>query len=397
MASSIQQLETKEKLEKASKPENAYTETKLVVIEYNDLTNPDTDLKSKIEAAFGVDGLGILAVRGVPNVETQRAALLPLGPRLASQPQEVLRTYEHPKSLWSFGWSCGKEKLQGRPDYSKGSWYANPIENDPFNSDPEIVDTWPSFAHPNIWPTEHLPELEKAFMDLGTTIYDTGKLLAAHCDLFVQSHSRSFEQGRIHRTIRQSRITKGRFLHYFAKTDEDLKNNDVDDMFSSWCGWHNDHGSLTGLVPAMFFDESKESAVALPRSPDPKSGLYIRGRDGNLYKVRAPGPDHLLFQIGETAQIHSGGILQATPHAVRGPAVAQVSRCTLAVFMEPGWEEPMNCPDDRRPAQAQSSLAEARLPIGVSPLGSRWGSPNCPFTTCDFGAFTKETLGALHD
>ncbi len=24
--------------------------------------------------------------------------------------------------------------------------------------------------------------------------------------------------------------------------------------FSSWCGWHNDHGSLTGLTSAMYMD-----------------------------------------------------------------------------------------------------------------------------------------------
>ena len=31
------------------------------------------------------------------------------------------------------------------------------------------------------------------------------------------------------------------------------------------------------------------------------------------------GDDSLAFQIGECSQIHTGGILQATPHAVRGP------------------------------------------------------------------------------
>ena len=32
-----------------------------------------------------------------------------------------------------------------------------------------------------------------------------------------------------------------------------------DNDFSDWCGWHNDHGSLTGLVPAMYMNrEGKE-------------------------------------------------------------------------------------------------------------------------------------------
>jgi hypothetical protein len=38
-------------------------------------------------------------------------------------------------------------------------------------------------------------------------------------------------------------------------------------------------------------------------------GLYIRNRNGDLVKGGIP-PTHLAFQIGETTQIHTGGILQ---------------------------------------------------------------------------------------
>lgn len=33
---------------------------------------------------------------------------------------KVKRQYEHKESFYSFGWSHGKEKLQGRPDVAKG-------------------------------------------------------------------------------------------------------------------------------------------------------------------------------------------------------------------------------------------------------------------------------------
>jgi isopenicillin N synthase-like dioxygenase len=49
-------------------------------------------------------------------------------------------------------------------------------------------------------------------------------------------------------------------------------------------------------------------------------GLYIKSRSGALVKANVP-PDHLAYQIGETAQIHSGGILQATPHCVKAAEV----------------------------------------------------------------------------
>lgn len=81
------------------------------------------------------------------------------------------------------------------------------------------------------------------------------------------------------------------------------------------CGWHNDHGSLTGLTPALFLDE--EGRPLAGGSPDADSGLYVLSRSGELVKADVP-QDHLAFQIGETAQIHSGGVLQATPHAVKG-------------------------------------------------------------------------------
>lgn len=137
-----------------------------------------------------------------------------------------------------------------------------------------------------------------------------------------------------------SKCCKARLLHYFPRSIEDISestdttNNNEEDTFSSWCGWHNDHGSLTGLVSAMYLDEDGNAVT----NSDSNAGLYIRGRSSELIKVGIP-EDHVAFQIGETAQIHSGGILQATPHAVRGTSMPRISRETFAVFMEPMWDE----------------------------------------------------------
>ena len=57
--------------------------------------------------------------------------------------------------------------------------------------------------------------------------------------------------------------------------------------------------------------------------------------------------DYLLFQMGETAQIHSGGYLRATPHAVRGCSTPGVSRSTMAVFLEPHHAFDMVMPQNR--------------------------------------------------
>mmetsp|Transcript_27452 Transcript_27452/g.39310 ORF Transcript_27452/g.39310 Transcript_27452/m.39310 type:complete len:81 (-) Transcript_27452:327-569(-) len=52
----------------------------------------------------------------------------------------------------------------------------------------------------------------------------------------------------------------------------------------------------------------------LQTSPDPLAGLYIKSRNGKIHHVSIPS-DSLAFQVGETTQIHSGGLLQATPHS----------------------------------------------------------------------------------
>ena len=187
--------------------------TDVVVLQYDDLV-ADRDLTASIKAAFGPDGLGILAVQGVPEVARQRQALLPLAPRFASMPHDVKAKYEHPESFWSFGWSHGKEKLQGRPDFAKGSYYNNPMENTPF-TDEATIKEYPSFAHPNIWPTEHLPELEPAFMELGQTIVRVGKLVAKQCDRYIEAKSPAYAKGKLSRVLDASRVTKARLLHYF--------------------------------------------------------------------------------------------------------------------------------------------------------------------------------------
>jgi hypothetical protein len=85
----------------------------LVTVSHASLTDPSADLSAAIEAAFGPEGLGIIVVDGVPGYGEARAALLPLASRLASLPADVLAGMEDPLSHWNFGWSHGKEKLEG--------------------------------------------------------------------------------------------------------------------------------------------------------------------------------------------------------------------------------------------------------------------------------------------
>lgn len=382
-----------ENVEYLQAPVDGKEPRRVVVLNYTDLVQPNVDLSAAIEEAYGFNGLGILAVRGVPNFTQLRGELLPLIHKFATQPEEVKKKTEHLESSYSFGWSHGKEVLEGKPDFSKGSYYNNPVFDRPFD-DEELIKKYPSFCHPNIWP-EGMPEFRDGFMNMGKLLVDVGLLIAKQCDIFVKKQCPAFEEGKLERIVRESRTAKGRALHYFPIeefTSEECgekscqSNHDAD--VSSWCGWHNDHGSLTGLVPAMYM--SKEGVEVT--NPDSSSGLYIRARNGDLVKAVIPS-EYMVFQIGETACIHSGGYLQATPHCVRGAAGEKargVSRETMAVFMEPMWDEPMTVPTGVEPDMATRGSGAQHLPKGVPPLATRWNEKQ------DFGSFTTSTLSSYY-
>ena len=187
----------------------------VVVLRYSDLVS-GADLSSEIERAFGYDGLGLLAVSGVPQLAERRAALLPLAHAFARLPDAAKDKYESADTVYQVGWSHGSEKLQGHPDYSKGSFYANPLHNAPF-TDPQHIRDYPSFAAPNIWPAEELPALEPAFMAAGSLMVDVGRLVAQQCDAYVRRRSATYPAARLADVVATSRVCKGRLLHYFAR------------------------------------------------------------------------------------------------------------------------------------------------------------------------------------
>jgi hypothetical protein len=265
--------------------------TPIVELRYSDLVSTGIILIDEISEAFSADGNGILIVSGVPGYAEARQQLLPLARDFAKLDTTIQDKYVHSASYYSFGWSHGKEKLQGRPDLSKGSFYANPQYDRPVD-DENVIAQFPSFVHPNIWPTDDLPSLEPAFKDLGQMIVSVGLLVAKQCDLYIQSRSSTYKKNLLHSIISESKCCKARILHYYPingqntnhvekgnrdlcnsnleKKGDEIKHN-VDEDFSSWCGWHNDHGSLTGLTSAMLLNEDGD----LVTESDDTAGIYM--------------------------------------------------------------------------------------------------------------------------
>lgn len=305
----------------------------------------------------------------MPGFPKLREALLPLAASFAQLPDDVKCLYEDEASSFNVGWSCAKEVLEnGQPDRFKGSFYANPATDIP-TTDETLLALYPSDLRPNIWPTEHLPQLEKAFKDLGALIIDVGQMLLKHCDAYVEAKLLEGGPG-LWNAVAASSVNKGRLLHYFPHNP----NTKPADDEQNWCGWHKDHGLLTGLTSAMYLDANGQQGEC----KDPGAGLHVRDRSGNVVRV-AIGQNELAFQVGEVMQILSGGLLQATPHGVFGPKAAlsdSLSRNTFAVFMQPNFDHLLVCP------------AGAEAAVGVD----RWQGGE----QLTFGEFAQRTFDVYY-
>eukprot|EP01091_Cochliopodium_minus_P016985 TRINITY_DN6535_c0_g1_i1.p1 TRINITY_DN6535_c0_g1~~TRINITY_DN6535_c0_g1_i1.p1 ORF type:complete len:406 (-),score=97.91 TRINITY_DN6535_c0_g1_i1:55-1149(-) len=338
---------------------------KLVVLDYNDLIR-GKDLSKSIEKAYNYDGLGILAVKNVPNLPTYRKEFLPYASRVALLTKEQQSTLENKESKYCLGWSHGKEKFEGVFDVNKGSYYFNPQYDVP-SDDKDLIERYPESFCPNLWPTNYLPGFEGAAKQLGRLMVNVGILVAEQCDLYTKSKVPEFPRYTLRDSITRSYTAKARLLHYFSfKEAQNIKEG-------AWCGWHNDHGSLTALCPAMFMHEGNiEEEIS---NEDPNAGLWIKSRKNETIKVNLPR-DYLGFQIGETSQIQSGGFLRATPHSVMPSKFPNVVRNTLAVFMQPNFSTSIDPP--------------AGIPIGQIDC-KRYK------TGMNFGDFHKVTLDEYYD
>jgi len=127
-------------------------------------------------------------------------------------------------------------------------------------------------------------------------------------------------------------------------------------------------------------------------NPDPKSGLYVKARNGSIVKVDIPS-DCIAFQIGETACIHSGGILQATPHCVKAPKGIEakgISRESMAVFMGPMPEESMTLPKGADKDLVLNASSPKYLPEGVPYLHTRWDE------SMNYAQFSEKTFASYY-
>lgn len=104
----------------------------------------EASVRRSISLAFGPSGPGIIVVSSLPSSYFDlRKQLLDSGNALPFIPEEDLKALELPSIHYAVGWSHGREQFNGAPDYSKGSFYANPHYNDPSLGNHELLEKYP--------------------------------------------------------------------------------------------------------------------------------------------------------------------------------------------------------------------------------------------------------------
>ncbi len=120
--------------------------------------------------------------------------------------------------------------------------------------------------------------------------------------------------------------------------------------------------------------------------PDGHSSLQVMDSMTGGSTFVAVAADCLVVQVGEAAQILSGGKLVARAHCVARPTMAaDVSRETMAVFLQPAWERPLMLPMWGAETALQAGGLSTDLETMIPPLTSRWRQGST------FAEFSQET------
>lgn len=129
-----------------------------------------------------------MLINNVPNYKEYRKKLLPLAYDLHNIPRQIQRTYERPEAYYAVGLCPGdRYAYKGIVDVST-SWYCNPLQDkvEPVHYIKDGKEMVGSSYEDNFWPTEHLPELEPAFKNMGKLNSDVGVKLSHHIEKLVK-------------------------------------------------------------------------------------------------------------------------------------------------------------------------------------------------------------------
>lgn len=367
---------TEEKTASTSSSDGADAVT---ILDWTEIAASETsaDLLAKLEHALGPNGIGLVAIRNVPDFVSTKQSFLPQAHQLVHLPSDYLESaLTDPSSLYNAGWSHGKEKLGDKPDTAKGSFYYNPVTDLPGTE--QDRHKYP-YSYPlNKWPTEKMPDFQEEAKRMGMILKQATVHLAKHIDALAASKCHDYPEQFLYQKMKDTDKVKARLLYYFPQEAQQVSED-------SWIGWHNDSGFLTALGGDLYVNHETGEPM---ECPDPDAGLYVADRQQQARKIDLPA-DCCAVQIGECTQIVTGGAVRATPHCVRGAKAPNVARISLPCFVDTPPYQVLAVPPS---ASREEVLESAANSTKVPPLGPRWTGNDMTF-----GEFLQRTFSMYYD
>ncbi|KAL6623051.1 hypothetical protein ACP70R_032930 [Stipagrostis hirtigluma subsp. patula] len=402
----------------------------------------DDDRRRRVLATVGTElgrgGSGLLAIADVPRAGALRRRLLPLARRLAlmDHPTRALLLMNHglgsdvplkklDRSVSSFAQLLKHSGNLHLLQTMKGN---ESISNEfGCQHQAQAVD---GFEEPKSDDIDNLGELVK---ELGLYMMELGILVARACDIVIGG-------GQLEQSIADFGTAKARLIHYHSEFDnivtkgtsskrkglvdkatakpsqscsqssvsqstsciksddkpnvkEKIENDSKDivvqdqggtvSLSNLWQEWHYDYGIFTVLTAPLFLRASMGEECLMSKEchpPDGHTHLQLCNRR-KIFSVRC-SPDSFIVQVGEAADILSGGKLRSTLHAVSRPlSYTDISRETFVVFLQPSWDKTLTCSVYSSDAEDESNDAK-ELPVSSDGFAK----------SCHEDAFMQEVL-----
>lgn len=366
----------------------------LIILEWEEICTAETSPKllAQLETALGPSGIGLVAIRGVPDFWKTKQSFLPKAHSLVHLPADYLEEeLTDVASLYNSGWSHGKEKLGANkaPDFAKGSFYYNPVTDLPGTAEERAK--YP-YSYPlNKWPSaDRMPGFQTEAQAMGLILKTATVALAKHIDALAATKCATYPPQFLYQDMKETDKVKARLLYYFPLATAAKEGGEATPTTppseDSWIGWHNDSGFLTALGGDMYVHHETGAVVDCP---DPAAGLYVTDRLQQAHKVHLP-PDCCAIQMGECTQIVTGGAVRATPHCVRGASNApHVARISLPCFVDTPPYQPLAVP----PLTTRDQVLDVKTQSPkVPPLGPRWTVDGMTL-----GEFLQTTFAMYYD
>ena len=335
--------------------------TSVIRLSYKDLVNKTPFAISCAKRAFCERGcFGALSIYDIPEWKDACKQVLNVGKKLAlDQCEEAIKARKECQADVHVG--PGWLGSPGKETHSLQSGYYANLKNEEemfphVNNDSEEVwssNRWPStLAHDGKSFQQSVKSAGKIMYDVSLLTLDLAQTAAV--EIMAEKYSQPCADvvPNLRDLAERSNFLPSRLVYYDAKYERDddvMQESDSSKCRKYWLPWHLDFNLATAFAPALWIKEdealSGKSDSSMIWNDDENSekeaGLMLRNPDGSIVPA-AIGRDCILIQLGAHAQLVSGSVLKAGPHAVaKKNSEGNLGRLLFGLFVYGAWESRM--------------------------------------------------------